>query len=108
MMAYQLRDQGLVATMEDPISKYNPNFFVYNPWGLTPAETNSSNLRLNELLSQTSGSRERGCILPLDLQSRDLRKVDRSKFVFWGRTQVCLEKSRVITEPVAILPPLKF
>ncbi|KAL3900934.1 MAG: hypothetical protein SGARI_006151, partial [Bacillariaceae sp.] len=62
LMALQLRDRG-VLSMDDPISKFHPEFGIQNPWGITQDEKEGETLTLHHLASQISGlPREAPCL----------------------------------------------
>ena len=66
LMALQIRDQGLIS-FEDTMAQLNPDFSVYNPWGVTPEERMGKSLTVKHLASQVSGlPREVPCAYDCD------------------------------------------
>ena len=54
LLAFVLRDKGIIS-FDDPISYYNANFSIYNPWGMDELELNGQRITIKHLASQVSG-----------------------------------------------------
>ena len=56
LLVYKLYEEGKIVSIDDPLSKYAPNFFIHNPF-------TNENITLREIASQMSGlPREAPCI----------------------------------------------
>lgn len=56
LMLYKMFEQGLIDSIDDPLSKYAPNFHINNPF-------NGENITLRQMASQMSGlPREAPCV----------------------------------------------
>ena len=56
LMMYKFYEEGKISSIDDPLSKYTPNFFVKNPY-------TNENITLREIASQMSGlPREAPCL----------------------------------------------
>lgn len=75
LVAYKLREHGLIS-FDDPIAKFNPQFTVKNPWGISQEEKTGKTLTIQQLASQVSGlPREAPCELGIDCTGHTTRDI---------------------------------
>ena len=65
LMMYKFYEEGKISSIDDPLSKYAPNFFVKNPY-------TNENITLREIASQMSGlPREAPCLFSCNTTSAE-------------------------------------
>ena len=55
LLAFLLRDKGILASLDATIHSLQANFTIDNPWGITPSEQAGHSLTVRQLASQISG-----------------------------------------------------
>ena len=65
LMMYKFYEEGKISSIDDPLSKYAPNFFIKNPY-------TNDNITLREIASQMSGlPREAPCLFSCNTTSTE-------------------------------------
>ncbi|XP_020631649.1 putative beta-lactamase-like 1 [Orbicella faveolata] len=65
LMMYKFYEEGKISSIDDPLSKYAPNFFIKNPY-------TNENISLREIASQMSGlPREAPCLFSCNTTSAE-------------------------------------